>query len=359
MVYNFNPGPATVPPEVMAQAQAEFSNYRGLGYGIAEASHRAKEFDEVMQAAEANIRQLAGVSDDYAVLFLQGGASTQFAMIPMNLQPTGSVSDYADTGTWSRKAITEAELLGRVRVIASGKDSDYASIPDPAGWDYSQDAAYLHMTSNNTIAGTQYHRWPTPPPNVPLIADMSSDILARPLEVERFGLIYAGAQKNLGVSGVTLAIIRRDLAERTPAKTPTMLRYATHIDKASLFNTPPTFAIYMLRLATDWVREQGGLAAMEQRNLDKANALYGVIDEDDFYRCPVAAVDRSIMNVVWRLPSEELENQFLQEAGAADMIGLKGHRSVGGIRASIYNAMSPAGVEQLVAFMRDFRQQHG
>ena len=359
MVYNFNPGPAVLPAEVMRQAQAEFVNYHGLGYGIMEASHRAKEFEEVIGAAEANIRSLLGLSADFAVLFLQGGATLQFGMIPMNLLAAGRRADYADTGYWSAKAIKEAKLFGQVRVLASSKDSNYDHIPDPAGWPYDPQAVYLHLTTNNTIYGSQYQKLPTPPAGVPLIADMSSDAFSRPFDPTPFGLIYAGAQKNLGPSGVTLVIIRKDLAEKGPTNLTTMLQYRTYVESNSMHNTPPTFGIYMVRLVTDWIKAQGGLAGIEAATTAKANALYAEIDRDAFYRCPVRRDSRSRMNVVFRLPSEALEEAFAGAAKKAGLIGLKGHRAVGGMRASLYNAMPAAGVTALVQFMQDFRQKHG
>lgn len=358
MVYNFNPGPATLPAEVMQQAQAEFCNYKGLGYGIMEASHRAKDYEEINDAAEANLKELLGLDDNYSVLFLQGGASLQFAMVPMNLLPEGGVADYADTGAWSNKAIKEAKPFGKVNVIADCQNN-YTFIPDVAKWQYTPGAAYCHITSNNTIFGTQYQRFPTPPAGLPLVADMSSDILSRVIDGKRFAVIYAGAQKNLGPSGVTVVAIRKDLAAKPARSIPTMLRYSTHLGEKSLYNTPPTFSVYMVRLVTDWIKKLGGVAALQQRNEAKAQALYAEIDRDGFYRCPVNKADRSRMNVVFRLPSEELEETFLKGTKAKGMIGLKGHRSAGGVRASIYNAMPAEGVATLTTYMAEFRQKNG
>jgi phosphoserine aminotransferase len=358
-VYNFSAGPATLPKAVMEQAQAEFVDYHGKGFGIIEASHRGAAFDEVIGAAESNLRELLGIPDSHCVLFLQGGASTQFAMLPMNLAPNGNTA-YADTGAWSAKAIKEAgRLTSDVNVVASSKDANYSYIPDVDGWAVTDDAAYLHVTSNNTIAGTQYDAFPTPPAGVPLLADMSSDILSRPLNVADFGVIYAGAQKNIGPSGCALVIMDKALANREPGNIPVMMTYNTHIDKDSMFNTPPTFAIYMIRLVTDWLKGLGGLSAMQAMNEAKAGVLYGAIDADDFYSCPVQTGSRSLMNVCFRLPSEELEAAFIAEAAGNGLIGLKGHRSVGGCRASIYNAMPADGVQTLIDFMGDFKQRNG
>lgn len=357
-VYNFNPGPAVLPRPVLLRAQAELVDYQGLGYSIIEASHRAPEFEAVIGRAESNLRELMGIPANYAVLFLQGGASLQFAMLPMNLLGAGQSADYADTGEWSAKAMKEAKLIGNIRTAASSKATKYDHIPAFAGWQMDPKAAYLHITSNNTIFGTQYASFPTPPAGVPLIADMSSDILSRAVNVSDFGVIYGGAQKNLGPSGVTVVIMRQDLAARAPANLPTMLKYSTHIEGKSLYNTPPTFSIYLLALVTDWLKEQGGVAAVEAHNRAKAKLLYDCIDEG-FYTCPAKKDSRSLMNVVFRLPTEELEATFLKLCKANHLIGLKGHRSAGGLRASIYNAMPAAGVAALVQLMRDFRAKQG
>ncbi len=357
-VYNFSAGPATLPLEVMERAQSEFVNYDGVGYGIAEASHRSAVFEEVIDRAEANIRSLMGISDDYAVLFLQGGASMQFAMIPMNLRVSDKPLLYADTGSWSSKAIKEAKLFGDTQVVYDGAASEYTRIGDASEWEIADDASYMYVCSNNTIRGTQYHFFPEPG-DVPLIADMSSDIMSREVDVNKFGMIFAGAQKNLAPAGVTLVIIRKDLAERADSALPTMLNYNTFIEKHSLFNTPPTFAIYMLALVTDWMVAQGGMAAIETVNKAKSHALYEHIDMSIFYQGTAEPGDRSKMNVCFRLPEEELEALFIKEAEAAGLVGLKGHRSVGGVRASIYNAMPLAGVSNLIDFMTDFEERHG
>lgn len=356
-VHNFSAGPATLPLSVMERAQCEFVDYQGAGAGIMELSHRGPQFSAVIERAESNIRELMNISDDYAVCFIQGGASMQFAMIPMNLMLPGGVAEYADTGTWANKAAKEAAGFGETRIIASSKDTNYDRIPVIRHWSPDPAASYLHITSNNTVAGTQYHAFPET--DAPLIADMSSDIMSREVKVDDFGLIYAGAQKNLGPSGVALVIIRKDLAERTPESVPTMLRYGTYIDKGSMFNTPPTFAIYMLCLVSDWLKELGGVRVIEEINDAKSEALYERIDQSEFYRSPVEGGSRSRMNVVFRLPSEELEARFVKEAAARGMTGLKGHRSVGGIRASIYNSMPLEGVERLIDFMNDFERANG
>ncbi len=353
-VYNFAAGPAMMPKPVMEKAQAEFTNYQGSGSGLMELSHRGKLFEPVLHRAEANVRELLNVSDDYAVLFIQGGASMQFAMIAMNLL-NGGVADYVDTGVWSSKALKEAKMFGTVNVVASSKETKYDHIPAESEWKRTADAAYMHITSNNTIAGTRYTKLPKPTPGVPLLADMSSDIMSRPFDMNDFGMVYAGAQKNLGPSGMALVIMRKDLAARTDdSKVPTMLRYSTYIDNDSMFNTPPTFAIYMLALVTDWLKEQGGLSVMEKINNEKAAYLYDFLDNSTFYKSPVAKADRSIMNVVFRTPSDELDAAFVKEAKENGLTELKGHRLVGGCRASIYNAMPLEGVKALVEFMKKF-----
>jgi len=356
-VYNFSAGPAMLPADVMAIARDEFCDFRQTGSGLIELSHRGPEFTAVIDRAVANIRELMGLTDDHAVTFIQGGASLQFAMVPMNLMLPGGFAEYADTGSWSSKAMKEAKLFGEVRTVASSKEAKYTHIPDVSAWAMDPAASYLHITSNNTIFGTQYHAFPEAP--TPLVADMSSDIMSKVIDASKFGLIYAGAQKNLGPSGVAVVIIRKDLLARTPAKLPTMLKYGTFVEENSLYNTPPTFAIYLVALVTDWLKRIGGLAAIEEINDAKSEALYERIDATGFYRNPVEPASRSKMNVVFRLPSEELEAKFLKEAKALGLVGLKGHRSVGGVRASIYNAMPLAGVERLIDFMNDFEQKNG
>ena len=356
-VYNFNAGPAALPLDVLKKAQEEMIDFNGCGMSLMEMSHRSKDFDAVIEGAEANVRELMGVSDDYEVLFLQGGASLQFAMIPMNLRRPGKSADYIDTGSWASKAIKEAKLGGDTNVIWSGKEEKYVRVPKADELTFDPNAEYVHICSNETIGGIRYPEFPKT--DAPLIADMSSEIMSRVINVNDFGMIYAGAQKNIGPSGLALIIIRKDLVERTPDSTPIFLRYDTHVKAKSLYNTPNTWGIYFVKLVTDYVKSIGGVAAMQKINEAKAAKLYDVIDSSDFWRSPVAKDNRSIMNVVWRLPSEELEARFVAEAKAADMIGLKGHRSVGGLRASIYNAVPTEAVDALCAFMKDFEKKNG
>ena len=356
-VYNFNAGPAALPLEVLTKAQSELLDLSGSGMSVMEMSHRSKEFQSVVDEAESKVRQLMGISDNYKVLFLQGGASLQFAMIPMNLRAQGQVADYVDTGSWASKAIKEAKLGGAANVAWSGKEENYVRMPLQSEMNLSSDAAYVHICSNETIGGIRYSAFPKT--DAPLIADMSSEIMSRVIDVNNFGMIYAGAQKNIGPSGLALVIIRNDLIERTPDTTPIFLRYKTHADDGSLYNTPNTWGIYILKLVMEWMESLGGIAAVQKINEAKAGALYSTIDSSDFWRSPVNKADRSIMNVVWRLPSEELETAFVSEAKKAGMIGLKGHRSVGGIRASIYNAVPVAAIDALVEFMKDFEKKNG
>ena len=356
-VYNFAAGPAMLPVEVMQKAQQEFTAYQDSGSGIMELSHRGKYFKPVIERAVANVRQLMKLDDDQEVIFVQGGASMQFAMIPMNLL-NGGTADYVDTGVWSNKAAKEAKLFGTVNVAASSRETKYDHIPARSEWKLTPGAAYMHITSNNTIAGTQYQQLPTAPAGVPLIADMSSDIMSRVFDAGKFDLIYAGAQKNLGPSGLALVIIRKSLAERTSDRVPTMLRYSTYIDEGSMFNTPPTFGIYMLALVTDYFIARGGVAALEEVNNAKAAELYGFLDGSNFFKSTVAKADRSRMNVVFRTPSDELDAEFIAEAKNNGLMELKGHRLVGGCRASIYNAMPIEGVRALIEFMKKFETAH-
>ena len=356
-VYNFNAGPAALPLPVLEKAQTEMLEFAGSGMSVMELSHRSKDFAAIIEAAEGNVRKLMGVSDDYSVLFLQGGASLQFAMIPMNLRREGKTADYVDTGSWASKAIKEAKITGSVNVAWSGKEENYNRIPKQGELKLTPGAEYVHICSNETIGGIRWTDFPKT--DAPLIADMSSESMSRVIDVNRFGLIYAGAQKNLGPSGLALVIIRKDLIERCPESVPIFLRYSTHAEEGSLYNTPNTWGIYVLKLVTDWVESLGGIAAIQKINEKKAATLYAEIDSSDFWKCPVAKEDRSIMNVVWRLPSEELEEQFVSESKKAGMIGLKGHRSVGGIRASIYNAVGQDAIDTLVAFMKAFKAKNG
>jgi phosphoserine aminotransferase len=355
-VHNFSAGPAAMPLAVLEKAQSELLDLDGSGMSVMELSHRSKEFQSVIDGAESGIRRLLGVSKDYAVLFLQGGASLQFAMIPMNLRRPGRSADYVDTGSWASKAIKEAMLTGATKVLWSGKTDKYTKIPKAGDLKISPDAEYVHICSNETIGGIRWTRFPET--SVPLVADMSSEIFSRPIDVNRFGLIYAGTQKNLGPSGLAVVIIRKDLAERASENVPIFMRYSTHIESGSLFNTPNTWAVYMVKLVCEWVESNGGVAAFQEMSEEKAAKLYDLIDESDFWNSPVEKENRSVMNVVWRLSSEDLEAEFIKQAKEAGFIGLKGHRSVGGIRASIYNAVSKESVEALVSFMKEFEQKN-
>ncbi len=358
-VYNFSAGPAMIPDEVMQIAQAEFCDYKSCGSGVMEISHRGSLFMEVIKRAETNVRELMNIGDEYGICFVAGGAWMQFGMVPMNLL-NGGTADYIDTGVWASSAIKEAGRYGTVNVIGSSKDTNYDRIPEIRHLKPTPGAKYLHITSNNTIYGTQYHEFPPVVEGVPMISDMSSDIMSRVINVKDFGLIYAGLQKNLGPSGMALVIIRKDLIkdEELPKWVPSMLRYKTYIEKENMFNTPPTFSIYMLALVTDWLKKQGGLKVIENINNTKSEAIYELLNQSNFYSSPVQPDARSKMNVVFRLPTEELEAKFVKEANAAGMTGLKGHRSVGGIRASIYNAVPLKGVEKLVDFMIDFEKKN-
>ncbi|MBP6443971.1 MAG: 3-phosphoserine/phosphohydroxythreonine transaminase [Gemmatimonadales bacterium] len=353
-IHNFGAGPGVLPESVLRQAQQDIWNIGGSGMGVAEHSHRGKLFEKIITDAEEEARQLAGIPDNYKVIFMQGGASQQFAMVPMNLLPAGETADYLVTGVWSEKAVQEAAKFGATHVAVSAAGSKFTRIPDVAEIAYSSAPAYVHITTNNTIYGTQWSELPPVPEGVPLIADTSSDMFSRPLDVSKYGLIYAGAQKNLGPSGVVMAIIRDDLADRAPASLPTMLQYRTYVKERSLYNTPPTFAIYMVGLVLKWIRETGGLGAMAERNAEKAALLYDFLDQSTLFRTPVHADSRSHMNVVFRSASDELDSKFLAEAGKRGMEGLKGHRSAGGIRASIYNACPRESVVALVDFMKEF-----
>jgi phosphoserine aminotransferase len=355
-VHNFYAGPAALPLPALERAQAELLNFAGSGMSVMEISHRSKPYIALQDEAEALVRELLGVPANYKVLFLQGGASLQFAMAPMNLLTPEKRGDYVLTDDWSKKALKEAKKFGQTKVVATSEETQFDRIP--AAIPVSPDAAYLHVTSNNTIVGTQFHRFPDTGA-VPLIADMSSDIMGRPLDVSKFGLIYAGAQKNLGPSGVTLVIIRDDLVEAGNPELATMMSYKTHADAGSMYNTPPTFGVYMLRNVLDWIKQEGGLAAMERRNARKAEAIYGAIDaHPDFYQGHAQPDSRSVMNVTFRLP-EAHEKRFVSEAEAKGFIGLAGHRSVGGCRASIYNAVSVESVEALAAFMDEYARKNG
>ncbi|HWC77797.1 MAG TPA: 3-phosphoserine/phosphohydroxythreonine transaminase, partial [Blastocatellia bacterium] len=357
--YNFSAGPAVLPVEVLKEAQRDLLELPGVGMSVLEISHRSKAFDEIIQGAEADMRKLAGIPDNYHVLFLQGGASLQFSMVPMNLMAPGGNADYIVTGVWSKKAVKEAQKIGQVNIAGSTESENFTRVPRQDELKLDPSAAYVHFTTNNTIYGTEWKREPEVG-DVPLVADASSDIFSRPIDVAKYGLIYAGAQKNLAPAGVTLVIIRDDLLARSPKGLHTMLDYNTHAKEKSLFNTPPVFAIYIMRLVLKYLLEQGGLQEIARHNEAKAGLLYDAIDNSGgFYRPHAKADSRSQMNVTFRLPSEEMEKQFVSEATRAGLDGLKGHRSVGGIRASIYNAFPREGVDALVAFMKEFQRTHG
>lgn len=354
--YNFNAGPAALPLEVLKEAQEHLLNFNGTGMSVMELSHRSKDYDEVHNRAKEKLQSILSIPDDYEILFLQGGASLQFTMVPMNLLTDDKTGYYVLTGSWSEKALKEAKKIGKTAILASTKEENYKSIP-AFNLDDIENGAYLHITSNNTIYGTQWKEFPKT--SVPLVADMSSDILSRPLNISDFGLIYAGAQKNLGPSGVTVVIIKKELLGRSNDDLPTMLNYQTHADKNSLYNTPPTFAIYLLGLVLEWVEKQGGVKAIEEINEKKAKLLYDVIDESEgFYLGHAEKSSRSFMNVTFTLPSDELTAKFLASAKEEGFVGLNGHRSVGGCRASIYNAVPLEHVEKLAEFMKSFRAQN-
>lgn len=356
-IFNFSAGPAVLPYEVLLQAAKDIVNFKDKGIGLIEMSHRSKEFIAVIDEAEQLLRELFVIPDNYRVLFLQGGASTQFAMVPMNLLGPEQTATYLNTGTWSKNAIKEARLFGRVEVAFSSEDSNFNRVPGPTEYKAAPGSEYLYFVSNNTIFGTQFQDFPDP--DTTLVCDMSSDILSRTVDVKRFGIIFAGAQKNMGPAGATVVIIRDDLLDKTPANVPTMFRYKIHADKGSMFNTPPCFSIYTIGLVLKWLQKIGGVAAIEEINREKADLLYAKIDESDFYRGHAESNSRSKMNVTFNLPTVELEKLFVQEAGAVGLDGLKGHRSVGGCRASIYNAFPREGVVKLVDFMKEFERRHG
>jgi phosphoserine aminotransferase len=357
-VYNFNPGPAALPVEVLQEAQAEMLDFRGTGMSVMEISHRSKEFESVIQTAEADLRELLGIPANYKVMFLQGGASLQFAMLPMNLRAAGASADYVVTGTWSKTALKEAQKLGTARSAANLEPQGFKDLP--ASLDLDPKAAYLHFTSNETIHGVQFTKEPEPPVGVPLVCDASSDFISHPIDVSKYALIYAGAQKNAGPAGVVIVIIREDMLERTPANQPVMLDYKALAASGSLHNTPPCFAIYIAGLVFKWAKQMGGLSAIATRNHAKADLVYKTIDgSGGFYRGHAQPQARSMMNIPFRLPAEDLEEAFASESKKSDLIGLKGHRSVGGMRASLYNALDIKASEALTSFMREFQKKHG
>ena len=364
-IYNFSAGPAVLPREILLQAQAELLDWHGSGMSVMEMSHRGKEFTGIHAQAEADLRELMGIPANYKVLFLQGGAHLQFSMIPLNLLRGKASADYVNTGEWSKKAIGEAHKFGGVNVVASNADRNCTYVPAFDAWQCDPDAAYLHYTTNETIGGVEFS-WVPVIGDVPLVADMSSNILSRPYDVSKFGLIYAGAQKNIAPAGLVLVIVRDDLLGQAQAGTPTMLDYKIHADAGSMYNTPPTYGIYIAGLVFQWLKKNGGIAAMERANIAKAELLYAAIDASGgFYHCPVALSDRSRMNVPFTLKNSgtpkdaALDGEFLRQADARGLLQLKGHRSVGGMRASIYNAMPLEGVQALVDFMNEFAGKHG
>jgi phosphoserine aminotransferase len=356
--FNFSAGPAVLPESVLLEAQRDLVALPGVGMSILEISHRSKTFEAILAKTEADLRTLGGVPANYKVLFLQGGASLQFSMVPLNLLTAGATADYIVTGGWAQKAVKEAQRVGTVHIAGSTERENFARIPRQDELTLTPGAAYVHFTTNNTLYGTEWKGEPAVG-DVPLVADTSSDMFSRPIDIAKYGLIYAGAQKNLGPSGVTLVIVREDLLARSAKSLHTMLNYAVHAENGSMYNTPPCFGIYLMGLVMQWALAQGGLPAIAAVNERKAGALYAEIDRTGFYRGTAAKDSRSLMNVTFRLPSEELENAFVKAATAAGLDGLKGHRSVGGMRASIYNAFPEAGVTALVEFMREFERTRG
>jgi phosphoserine aminotransferase len=357
-VYNFSAGPATLPGTVLNRAREELLDWHGSGMSVMEMSHRGKEFMSIAQQAEADLRELLVIPSDYHVLFLQGGATSQFSMVPMNLLRGRQQADYINTGAWSKKAIAEARRYCSVNLVASSEDSNFTTVPPADNWQLDPAAAYMHYTPNETIGGVEFDAIPETGA-VPLVADMSSAILSRPLDVSRFGLIYAGAQKNIGPAGLTVVIVRNELVGEVLDGTPSMFNYQLHAENCSMLNTPPTFAWYLAGLVFQWLREQGGLEAMAEINQRKAGRLYEAIDRSDFYNSPVDLRYRSWMNVPFTLADDSLDGEFLLQAGNTGLLNLKGHRSVGGMRASIYNAMPEAGVSALIDFMAEFERSRG
>jgi phosphoserine aminotransferase len=354
-LYNFSAGPAVLPREVLEQARDELVNWQGCGMSVMEMSHRGKEYMGIQAQAEADLRELMGIPSNYKVLFLQGGASSQFAMVPMNLLRGNASADYLNTGEWSKKAIKEAKKYGAVNVVASSEDKNFSYAPTQDAWKLDPNAAYVHYTPNETIGGVEIF-WTPETGDIPLVADMSSTILSRPIDVSKFGLIYAGAQKNIGPAGVTLVIVRDDLIGQVLPGTPTMFDYKTHSENESMYNTPPTYGIYIAGMVFKLLKAKGGLAAMEQTNRLKAGLLYDYLDATDFYNSPVARDNRSLMNIPFTLKDAALDEEFLKGAKARNLVQLKGHRSVGGMRASIYNAMPVEGVQALVDYMKEFEK---
>jgi len=357
-VYNFSAGPATVPQAVLERARDEMLDWNGSGMSVMEMSHRGKEYMSIAAQAEADLRELMAIPDNYKVLFLQGGASSQFSAVPMNLLRGKTTADYINTGAWSKKAIAEAKRFCDVNIAASTEDNNFMSTPAQADLNLNSDAAYMHFTPNETIGGVEFPYLPETG-DVPIVADMSSTILSRPIDVSKYGVIYAGAQKNIGPAGLTVAIVRDDLIGNAMDGTPAMLDYKNHADNDSMYNTPATYSWYLAGLVFDWLKNNGGIAAMAEINERKASALYAAIDGSDFYANPVEVQSRSWMNVPFTLADSELDSVFLEEAKQNGLVTLKGHRSVGGMRASIYNAMPEEGVNSLISFMAEFEKRHG
>lgn len=358
-IYNFSAGPGTLPEEVLRQAQQDLWNIAGSGIGILEHSHRGKVVDRVFEECDADFRKVGNIPEDYKILFLTGGASQQAWQVPMNFLPQGQTADYLLTGFWAEKAFKTAQKLGTVHAASSSKDTNYSYIPSREQTKYSASPAYVHYTTNNTIFGTEFHDLPTPPSGVPLICDMSSDIFSRPLDVTKYGLIYAGAQKNLGPAGVTIVIAHADLIERGSKTLPELLQYRTFVPELSRPNTPPVFAIYIVGLVLKWISKNGGLEGMAKRNKEKARPIYDVLDTSTFYKGHARPDSRSLMNITFTTPKPELDEKFCSEAKKAGFDGLKGHRSVGGMRASVYNAFPPQGSVELAKFMREFEKHNG
>ena len=357
-IYNFSAGPAILPEEVLKEAQEEFFSYKDAGMSVMEMSHRSKAYDDIHMGAQADLKKLLNIGDNYDVLFLQGGATLQFSMVPLNLMPSQNKADYINTGAWSKKAIKEAKRVGEVNIAASSEETNFNRIPKQGELNLTPGASYVHFTSNNTIFGTEFKDEPDAG-DVPLVCDASSNILSKNIDITKYGVIYGGAQKNMGPSGVAVVIIRKDLLERSSDNLHTYLNYSIHAEKASLYNTPPTFSVYIIGLVFKWLLNMGGLEEMGKRNLEKANLLYDYMDSTDgFYKGTAATEDRSLMNVTFRLPNEDLEKKLIAETTENGFSGLKGHRSVGGLRASIYNAFPKKGVEDLVEFMKDFKDRN-
>ena len=356
-MFNFSAGPAALPEEVLVQARYELLDWHGAGLSVMEMSHRSKEFISIIEKVESELRALLAIPGNYKVLFLQGGATLQFSMIPQNLLGDKRAADYIYTGQWAKKAIAEAKKFCDVNIAASSEDRNFTYVPKCETWKLDPSAAYVHITSNETIGGIEYHQAPDVG-DVPLVADMSSHLLSRPVDIARYGLIYAGAQKNIGPAGLTIVIIREDLIGRAPSEIATMADYKAYADNQSMYNTPPTFSIYMAGLVMQWIKRKGGLAEMEKKNIAKAQLLYGYLGASEFYDSPVAAEDRSRMNVPFRLKDDSLDAEFLEQASREGLVQLKGHRSIGGMRASIYNAMPLEGVQALVDFMREFERSY-